>query len=38
LCKEMSNHLKKLRYEVKSDKELNIRFKEKFAELMENEI
>ena len=38
LSNEMSNHLKKLRYEVKSDKELNIRFKEKFAELMENEI
>jgi len=38
LSKEMSNQLKKLRYEVKSDKELNIRFKEKFAELMENEI
>ena len=35
LNNEMSNHLKKLRYEVKSDRELNIRFKEKFAELME---
>ena len=34
----MSNHLKKLRYEVKSQEELNIRFKEKFAELMENEV
>lgn len=34
---EMSNHLKKLRCEVKSNEELNIRFKEKFAELMENE-
>ncbi len=34
LSEEMSNHLKKLRCEVKSDEELNKRFKEKFAELI----